>query len=184
MCWPSSHLPPLTFHPSAGVDKLLISLFTSLIHSFNTFQADSLVWKLTCQHFALPIQEHWVEKEGKCWLHRSRRRKNDSFLAILLHLVAFPGMHCSKNLGRPACSQNMFFVLCHCMGSYGLYQSHPIPFRMICSQYSGTKYKQLWKAGIHNRAHTKQRTGTFCSGFWGWAIKLYSFPVSPGFPSL
>lgn len=108
MCWPSSHLPPLTFHPSAGVDKLLISLFTSLIHSFNTFQADSLVWKLTCQHFALPIQEHWVEKEGKCWLHRSRRRKNDSFLAILLHLVAFPGMHCSKNLGRPACSQNMF----------------------------------------------------------------------------
>lgn len=183
MCWPSSHLPPLTCHPSAGVDKLLTSLFTSLIHSFNTFQADSLVWKLTCQHFALPIQGHWVEKEGKCWLQRSRRRKNDSFLAILLLLVAFPGMHCSKNLGQPARSQNMF--LCFVTAwDHMASTSHPVPFRVVRSQYSGTKYKRLGKAGIHNWAHTKQSTGAFCSGFWGWAIKLYSFPVSPGFPSL
>lgn len=119
ICWPD------------GADKTLISLFTSLIHSFNTFLGDSLVFKLTCQHFALPMQEHWVEKEGKCWLHCNRRRKHSSSPAIFLLSMAFPGMPCSKKLGQPACRQKYVFVRCHCIG---LYQSCPIPFRFFCSQ--------------------------------------------------
>lgn len=107
MCRQSSRLSPLTFHPSADLMdlmKTLISPSTSLIHSFTTCPADSSVLKLTCQQFALPVQEHWVEKKGKCWLHCSRRRKHDWFLAISLPSVAFPGMPCSKKLGQPACS--------------------------------------------------------------------------------
>lgn len=66
MCGRSSLLFSQTSHPSAGPKELTnphISLFTPLIHSFNSFPADSLVSKLTRQQLAIRLQKH--QAEGK-----------------------------------------------------------------------------------------------------------------------
>lgn len=119
MCRRSSLLFSLTFHPSASPKELTspcISLLTPLIHSFNSFPADSLVSKLTRQQFARLLREHWLGREGTCGLHHRRRRNGDPLFVILQLPMAFPGAQWSGKLRQAACGQEHGFVLCYCIG--------------------------------------------------------------------
>lgn len=48
--------------------------------------------------FALWIQEHWVEKAGMWWHTMVGEEKNDSYLAIVLLSMIFPGLQSRKKL--------------------------------------------------------------------------------------
>ena len=136
MCRQSSLVSPATFHPFAGLMELTdpyISLFTLLRHSLNSLPADSLILKLTCQHFALSIQEHWVEKEGRWWPHRGGRRKKRF---IPCHSPFSDISRIATQLKAEAAC--MWSKICLCalllQRTTGLDRRGPVPLRMSSSR--------------------------------------------------
>lgn len=158
MCGRSSLLFSQTSHPSAGPKELTnphISLFTPLIHSFNSFPADSLVSKLTRQQLAIRLQEHRTGREGMCRLHHGGRRKRDSLLVIFQPPAAFPGTRWSKKL-----RQEHAFMLCDCMGPLASTAEAPAHFGSpVLNNHRNNSERQLPR----REQNTKQSKAQGCS---------------------
>lgn len=143
MCRLASLLSPLTFHASADLMELAnpyISLFISLIHSFNSFSADS--WSQSQLVNLLPHRFPNVGQKRQSVLAIPWWEKKKQFIPC--HFSAFNDI--SRNeVWQKAEAACLWSKTCFCAlllhGTIGPSWRGPAPLRILCSQQSWPNYK-------------------------------------------